>query len=181
MLDDNLVYSLSNDPEEKTRLQYEDAYTLILFDVPSHIVRHGVKTYETIPLGIILMPHNVITVCAEETQVLTPFHAGRMRDYSTHERLNFVYQVLLRTSLLYQQALTVVDHRRIEFEEHIDQMRDERDLVSLHELESTLVYFATSLRGNGSVLARLSRSERPQPSPEDRELLTHAEEYISKK
>lgn len=164
----------ANDPEEKTRLVHEDNYSLILVDVPTHEIRHEMDTYNTIPLGIILMPRNVITVCAEDTSVLTPFHAGRVRGFSTRMRISFIYQILLRTSLLYQQALTVVDRKRIEFEGHIESMTDEEDLVSLHELESTLVYFATSLRGNGGVLARLAHSERLKPGPEDEELLEDA-------
>ena len=164
----------ANDPEEKTRLVHEDAYSLILVDVPAREIRHDIETYHTIPLGIILMPRNVITVCAEDTQVLTPFHAGRIRGFSTRMRISFIYQILLRTSLLYQQALTVVDRKRTEFEGRIQSMTDERDLLRLHELESTLVYFATSLRGNGGVLTRLAHSERLKPGPEDEEILEDA-------
>ena len=164
----------ANDPEEKTRLVHEDAYSLILVDVPAREIRHDIETYHTIPLGIILMPRNVITVCAEDTQVLTPFHAGRVRGFSTRMRISFIYQILLRTSLLYQQALTVVDRKRTEFEGRIQSMTDERDLLRLHELESTLVYFATSLRGNGGVLTRLAHSERLKPGPEDEEILEDA-------
>ena len=138
------------------------------------MVRHGIDTYHTIPLGIIMTLRNVITVCSEDTQVLTPFHAGRVRGFSTRMIVSFVLQILLRTSLLYQRALTVVDRKRIQFEEHIESMTDERDLMSLHELESTLVYFATSLRGNGGVLSRLSRSERMKGSQDDRDLLEDA-------
>ena len=164
----------ANDPEEKTRLEHDDNYSLILIDVPTYEMRHGIDTYNTIPLGIILMERNVITVCAENSEVLTPFHAGRVRGFSTRMRISFVYQILLRTSLLYQRALTIVDRKRIEFEGHIESMTDERDLMSLHELESTLVYIATSLRGNGGVLARLAHSERLKPGPEDEELLEDA-------
>ena len=164
----------ANDPEEKTRVVNEDAYTVILVDVPAREIRHDIETYTTIPLGIILMPRNVITICAEDTPVLTPFHAGRIRGFSTRMRISFIYQILLRTSLLYQQALTEVDRKRREFEERIDSMTDERDLLNLHELESTLVYFATSLRGNGGVLTRLEHSERVKPGPEDEDILEDA-------
>ena len=43
--------------------------------------------------------------------------------------------------------------------------------MTLHELESTLVYFATSLRANGVVLDRLTRYKRLEQYPEDKELL----------
>jgi len=45
------------------------------------------------------------------------------------------------------------------------------DLIILHELESDLVYFATSLRVNGVVLDKLSRYTRIKQYPEDKELL----------
>ena len=45
------------------------------------------------------------------------------------------------------------------------------DLVDLHELESNLVYFATSLRANGVVLDRLTRYGRLRRYEEDDELL----------
>ena len=45
------------------------------------------------------------------------------------------------------------------------------DLIGLHELESTLVYFATGLSGNSNVLNRLTRYERIEQYPEDKDLL----------
>ena len=43
--------------------------------------------------------------------------------------------------------------------------------MELHGLESTLVYFATSLRSNATVLDRLTRYKRLEQYPDDRELL----------
>ncbi|MBQ9886452.1 MAG: magnesium transporter CorA family protein [Lachnospiraceae bacterium] len=159
------------DPEEKIRVEVDDEYTLILVDIPAKEIRHNVDSYTTIPLGIILTEHNIVTICSEETPILNYFHDSRIRDFSTKKKLRFVYQIMLRTAMFYQQVLTVIDKTRTEFEESIERITDEQDLVNLHELESTLVYFATSLRGNGNVLNRLTRYGRLQQYPEDRELL----------
>lgn len=164
----------ANDPEEKTRVQHEDGYSLILIDVPVREVRNEIETYNTIPLGIIILPKNIVTICAEDAEVLSHFHEGRVRGFSTRMRISFLYQILLRTSLHYQRLLRSIDLKRIEFEEHIEAKTGDQDLVNLHELESTLVYFATSLRGNGGVIARLGRSVRLHPGPEDEELLDDA-------
>ena len=43
--------------------------------------------------------------------------------------------------------------------------------MDLHRLESTLVYFATSLRANNTVMDRLTRYKRLEQYPDDRELL----------
>ena len=48
---------------------------------------------------------------------------------------------------------------------------EDKDLINLHELETNLVYFATSLSSNKVVLDRLTRYERIKQYPEDKELL----------
>ena len=45
------------------------------------------------------------------------------------------------------------------------------ELIDLHELESNLVYFDTSLRANKVVLDRLMRYNRIKKYPEDQDLL----------
>ena len=153
--EDDLLAAI--DPEEKTRVQTEDDYTLIVVDIPAREERHHEQTYNTIPLGIILTQDNVLTVCSEETSVLRSFHDTRIRDVDTSNRLAFVYRIMLRIALRYQQVLAGIDRTRTEFEERIENVEGEADLIRLHELESTLVYFTTSLRGNANVLNRLTR------------------------
>ncbi len=159
------------DPEEKNRIELQDGYTLILVDIPALEVRHGQRSYTTIPLGILLTQDEIVTVCSEVTPILAQFERDQVRDFSTKKKLRFVYQILLRTSIVYQKALQLIDRRRSEIEGRIDKVESEEDLIRLHELETTLVYFATSLRGNGNVLDRLTRYKRLQQFPEDRELL----------
>ena len=159
------------DPEEKNRIELQDGYTLILVDIPDVETRHGQESYTTIPLGFILTQDEIITVCSKEISVLRAFEKNQIRDFSTKKKLRFVYQIMLRTSLAYQKALTYIDRKRTEIEEQLDKIESEEDLIKLHELESTLVYFATSLRGNGNVMNRLTRYSRLQQYPEDRELL----------
>ena len=82
-----------------------------------------------------------------------------------------MYQILYRSSVLYQSDLRIIDKKRTEIEERVAEDTEEVDLIALHELESTLVYFATSLRSNGVVLDRLTRYKRLEQYPEDKELL----------
>ena len=64
-----------------------------------------------------------------------------------------------------------MDSRRKEIEEHIGNDTEDVDLIDLHELESNLVYFDTSLRANKVVFERLVRYNRIKKYPEDQELL----------
>ena len=160
------------DDEESSRISLEDSYTLILVDIPSAEIRNNRNTYTTIPLGILLHPDAVITVCAEDTSILRQFIERRVRDFSTKKQMRFLYQILYNTCLLYQSLLRSIDRKRTEIEERINQEdTEDEDLIDLHELESNLVYFATSLRANGVVLDRLTRYGRLKMYEEDQELL----------
>ena len=159
------------DEEESSRIELQDGYTLILVDIPSTEIRHEKESYTTIPLGIILTGEEIITVCTEDTPVLQAFLNNRVKEFSTKKKLRFVYQILYRVSVLYQSDLRIIDKMRTEIEERVGDDTEEEDLIALHELESTLVYFATSLRANGNVLDRLTRYKRLEQYPEDKELL----------
>lgn len=159
------------DEEESSRVELLDGYTLILVDIPTTEVRHEKASYTTIPLGIILTADEIVTVCTEDTPVLQAFLNNRVREFSTKKKLRFVYQILYRISVLYQSDLRIIDKMRTEIEERVGNDTKEEDLIALHELESTLVYFATSLRANSVVLDRLTRYKRLEQYPEDKELL----------
>ena len=159
------------DDEERSRINLEDEYTLILVDIPSAEMRNNRHSYTTIPLGILIAEDVVITVCAEETAVLRSFVEQRIRDFSTKKQMRFTYQILYNACMVYQSLLRSIDRKRTEIEERIDQNTEDVDLIDLHELESNLVYFATSLRANGVVLDRLTRYGRLRQYSEDQELL----------
>ena len=157
------------DEEESSRVQMEDGYTLILVDIPCEEMRNEQRAYTTIPLGILLVGDAIITVCSEDTVILNYFYNNRMRGFSTKKKIRFVYQILLRTTNLYQSLLRVIDKKRSEIEKRIGtETTEDKDLITLHELETNLVYFATSLSANKIVLERY---ERIKQYTEDKDLL----------
>ena len=166
---DDLATAL--DEEESSRISLEDGYTLILVDIPTPEVRHEKKMYTTIPLGIILKNDAIITICREETPVLTYFVRNKLKDFSTKKKMRFIYEMMFRSAMLYQAYLRGIDKKRTEIEERVGDDTHDTDIIELHELESTLVYFATSLRTNSIVLERLRRYKRLEQYPEDMELL----------
>ena len=159
------------DPEESARITLEDGYTVILVDIPVKPAGQGEGVYTTVPLGILLTQDLIITVCSVETAVLGDFAACRVRGFSTRKKMRFVYQILYRAATLYQQELRLIDRRRQSIEKNLTGTLRDSDLMELHGLESSLVYFATSLRANLTVLDRLTRYKRLEQYPDNRELL----------
>lgn len=159
------------DEEESSRVDSSEDYVQIIFDIPTVEIRHNQEAYTTIPLGIIWTDDAIITICSMESPVIKHFILNRPRDFSTKKKVRFTYQILFRTSILYQSYLRVIDRKRLEIEEKIGGATEESQIITLHEMESNLVYFDTSLRANRMVVDRLTRYSGIKKYEEDRELL----------
>ena len=70
------------DTEERSRLENEDDYTMILVNIPVVEEEEGKKWYETIPLGIFITNKIVFTVCLEQTNILKQFVDGLVSNFS---------------------------------------------------------------------------------------------------
>ena len=70
------------DTEERSRLENEDDYTMILVNIPVVEEEEEKKWYETIPLGIFITNKIVFTVCLEQTNILKQFVDGLVSNFS---------------------------------------------------------------------------------------------------
>lgn len=159
------------DEEERSRIEVEDNYTLILVDVPMIEERNDKDWYGTIPLGIIVTDKMILTTCLEDTQVLTRFMEGRVRNFFTYMKTRFILQILYRNASMYLRYLRIIDKKSEQVEEKLHLSTRNQELIELLELEKSLVYFTTSLRSNEVVLEKLLKVESIKQYPEDTELL----------
>ena len=106
---DHLRASL--DEEERSRIENEDHYSLILVDIPAIEERNEKDWYVTIPMGIIMTEDMIVTVCLEDTPVLTAFMDGRVRDFHTYMKTRFILQILYKNASLYLQYLRIIDKK----------------------------------------------------------------------
>ena len=159
------------DEEERSRIELEDHYTLILVDIPAIEERSGKDWYVTIPLGIIITEQMIITICLEETPILTAFMDGRVKEFYTYMKTRFILQILYKNASMYLQYLRVIDKKSDVVERKLHKAQKNRELMELLELEKSLLYFSTSLRSNEVVLEKLMKTEKIKKYPEDTELL----------
>lgn len=159
------------DEEERSRIEVEDDYTLILVDIPMIEERNDKDWYGTIPMGIIITDSMIFTVCLEDTPVLGAFMDGRVRNFFTHKRTRFILQILYRNASMYLHYLRIIDKKSDEVEEKLHKAQKNEELIALLELEKSLVYFTTSLKSNEAVLEKLLKVESIKQYPEDEELL----------
>ena len=167
---DDLAAAL--DVEESSRIDVEDNYTLILFDIPTTEVRNEKSRYVTIPLGILTLKDAVITVCLEESPVLDFFQNKKAsRIFSTHMKSRFVLQILYHNAKLYLSYLKVINRQSEELEKKLHGSTANPTLIDLMELGKSLLYFSTSLKSLNAVLDKLQTSRAFKKYEEDEELL----------
>lgn len=159
------------DDEERSRVEPEDDYTMILVDIPIVEERNEKDWYGTLPIGIFLVSEALITICLQETPILKAFLEGKVRGFSTHMKTRFILQILYRNASLYLAYLRAIDKKSEEIEHKLHASMKNNELIALLELEKSLTYFTTSLRGNEVVLERLLRYDSIKKYPEDTDLL----------
>ncbi|MDO4438342.1 MAG: magnesium transporter CorA family protein [Eubacteriales bacterium] len=159
------------DEEERSRIQIEDNYTAILVDIPAVEERNGTDWFVTLPLGIFTTDDVIITVCLQDSPVLSAFTDGRVRDHHTYKKTRFILQILYKNASLFLQYLRIIDKKSEIIEKNLHKSQKNKELIELLELEKSLVYFTTSLRGNEMVLEKLLKVNKIKKYPEDEDLL----------
>lgn len=160
------------DTDERSRIETDPDYTMILVNIPTVEEDHDEKElYSTIPLAYIMAHDRVVTVCLEDTVLLRRFSDGAVRDFNTQMKSRFILQLLYRTASLYLQYLRTIDKKSDAVETRLHKSTQNHELIELLRLEKSLVYFTTSLRSNEVVLEKLLRGEIIKKYPDDAELL----------
>lgn len=162
------------DEEERSRIEVEDSYTLILVDIPVIEERNDKDWFSTVPLGIIVTDDMIFTVCLEETPVLDAFMDGRVRNFFTYKKTRFILQILYRNASMYLHYLRILDKKSEIMEKKLHGSPKNQEIIELLEMEKSLVYFTTSLRVNEVVLEKLLKVDAIKKYPEDTDLLEDA-------
>jgi magnesium transporter len=156
------------DEEETSRIEREEGHFLITIKIPDPHYNGNKVRCETIPLGIIVTDHTVITICLRETEIFEGFIDSKNARRLLEDRVRFVFSLFLRIASVYLKNLRLIDRLITEYEAELHRSVRNRELIKLLEIEKSLVYFNTALRANDLVIARL-QSGRYLPIDEKNE------------
>lgn len=169
---DNDFITFALDCDERPRIENDDNKNfLVLVDTPYPSKERGSKLYETMPIGIVLTPIALVTICLEESSVLTSFLKNTIKTFFTYKKSRFVLQILYKNASLYLSFLRDIDKQSYIIENELHKSMKNKELIQLLTLEKSLVYFSTSLKSNELVLERLLRYHFIEKYDDDRELL----------
>ncbi|MBB6625047.1 magnesium transporter CorA family protein [Clostridium gasigenes] len=159
------------DDEETSRIDIEDNCILVVVDIPFTEMEDNSLTYDTYPLAIIHTETQIITVCLKNSKVLTDFINGKVKSFYSFKKSRFILQILNKISTYYLLYLRQIDKKSLMIEKRLHKSMKNRELIQLHSLEKSLVYFSTSLKANEVTLEKMLKLELMQKFEEDKDLL----------
>jgi len=159
------------DDEETSRIEIEDDALLVIVDIPFTEMEDNSLTYDTYPLSIIHTEKQIITVCLKNSKILTDFANQKVKSFYTFKKSRFILQILNRISTYYLIYLRQIDKKSLMIEKRLHKSMKNRELIQLHSLEKSLVYFSTSLKANEITLEKMLKLELMQKYEEDKDVL----------
>ncbi|MBM6838508.1 magnesium transporter CorA family protein, partial [Clostridium saudiense] len=159
------------DDEETSRIEFEDGYLLVIVDIPFTEMEDNSLTYDTYPLAIIHSEKQIVTVCLKNSRILTDFINNKVKSFFSFKKSRFILQILNRVSTYYLIYLRQIDKKSLMIEKRLHKSMKNRELIQLHSLEKSLVYFSTSLKANEITLEKMLKLEIMQKYPEDQDVL----------
>lgn len=165
------------DEEESSRIEAEEDQTLVIVDVP--IVDDSVtdnqeeKTvlYTTMPIGIIIAEHFVVTICQKDFAVIEQMENGAVKNLQTAQKTRFLLTILLRVAGRFLLYLKQIDRISSATEKQLHQSMRNKELIQLLGLEKSLVYFSTSLKSDEITMEKILRGRIIKLYDEDQDIL----------
>lgn len=146
------------DPKERPRVDLEEEAILLVFRLPILEKIHGSGKFSTIPVGIIIAPGLVITVCRHPELVNMHFKRmiKRKRCWTT---ARFVFSLFLTASTGFVENIEHMEELSSESEAKMRHMTENEELLRLLSLEKSLIDITIALKSNHVLMEKFLQPE----------------------
>jgi magnesium transporter len=158
------------DIDELARVEKEGKTTLIVLRIAAFQGQTAAIPYTTIPLGIILTEHQIITICKWPNDIL-PELMTSMDAQSILKPERIVLQILLSAAEKYLGYLRDINAAVDTLEDRLQHSLRNKEVLELLRYQKSLTYFNTALKLNEMMLERLQQGQLLQNHPEDEDLV----------
>lgn len=160
------------DEEEKSRVEKDDGILLTIVDIPVINTDDELSTFDTIPLGMIVVNDDYfVTVCLKANPIIQEFARNRVKGFFTFKKTRFMLQLLHKIATYYLRYLKQINRQTDHIERQLHKSMKNQELFSLLNLEKSLVYFTTSLRSNEAVMEKMLKAKFLKMYPEDADVM----------
>jgi len=142
------------DNDERPRVEYEEGWRLIIIRVPYKSLEQE-NVYATVPLGILTSGDRFITVCHHEVEMMEDFiKYTRRKNFQEKHVADHILHLKLSAAVWFMKYLKMINYEIKDAELQLQTSVRNEELLELMRLETTLVYFITSMRGNEILLQK---------------------------
>ncbi|MDR2354232.1 MAG: magnesium transporter CorA family protein [Deltaproteobacteria bacterium] len=170
------------DPRERPRIEKENQATLFIIRVSNecfpviaseYCPQSQLATFNTIPLGIILVDNKVITICRNIGLVLELL--GRItRKPRPHSRLNLIFKILMESSTDFIHHLERLEELTDRAELTLSQAQQNEEIMTLLAIDKTLIHFTVAIKSNRGIMEKLMDNSYFSLTPDELSILERA-------
>ena len=162
------------DPDELSRIEDCGDYVLAILRLPVFTPNTDVS-YTTAPVGAVIFPDKIITICWTDCEVLKDLCANRIKGLSLGDFPAFLIRILSRSDIMFLRYLKEISRRVASIQTELHEQIENAELIQLLNLEKSLTYFTTSLKANQLLLEKIRRSRILKLDSDDQEWLDDVE------
>ena len=150
------------DQFERSRYEKQEDAKLIVINTP--ILNEGFDmedeaTYITIPVGLILIPSMIVTVCSVNNPMIEWFEKNILKNVHPENRSLFVIKIFERNVYYFLHYLREINKRISQIEKELNYSSKNQELNKLLHLQKALIYFVNDIRANEMVLLKIQRND----------------------
>ena len=158
------------DEDERPRIDV-DGNILVIIRAPYQLENNPTLKIKTVPIGIIITEDNIITVRLFEMKALNDFHGDKVKGFYTEKKTRFLVQILSRTNYYFLKNLDKIEAETNSIEAKLMTSLKNEEVIRLFELQKMLIYFNTSIIGNGNILESILKGKVLKLYKEDQDIL----------
>lgn len=168
-------YSLDNEERARIDMDEEDDLILFIIDVPITERDGNATVYTTMPIGLITVRDDFfLTVSLKEVALITTFEQNKIKNFATYKKSRFILQMMYQNASDYLTYLKKINRATEKTEKVLGKTMKNKELLTLLNLEKSLVYITTSLRSNEAVMEKTLKVSNIKLYDEDEDILEDA-------
>lgn len=143
------------DTDERPRTETEGNWLLTIIRIPIQVNNSKIP-YNTVPIGVITNNELVISICYHHTEMLPDFieHTQR-KNIDIHNKYELILRLIYSSAVWFLKYLKQINNEVNNAEKELEQSIRNEDLLRMMNLQKSLVYFNTSIRGNEVLIGKL--------------------------
>lgn len=143
------------DTDERPRTDTEGNWLLTILRIPIQ-TPHQKVPYTTVPIGIITNNEIIVSICYFSTEMIPDFiqHTCR-KGINVPNKHELILRIIYSSAVWFLKYLKQINNEVSTAEKELERSIKNEDLLRLMNLQKTLVYFNTSIRGNEVMIGKL--------------------------